>query len=168
MTTTTPAGGFLRATFARLARMTEPASGGTINTARRGIFYASIIAAGLIGSLSFAQFADAASLIIDEPQRITSPAPELNAKFGTSVSVSGDRAIVGTELDAAYFFVRNNSDWVQDGLERTGMSGSGFGISVAISGDTAIVGTESHVAYISERDASGWPQQGLELIGATN
>ena len=71
-------------------------------------------------------------------------------RFGCSVSISGDYAIVGAHQDddngsasgSAYVFQRSGSDWVEvDKLTASdGAKADKFGISVSISGDYAIIG----------------------------
>ena len=71
-------------------------------------------------------------------------------RFGTSVSISGDYAIVGTPFDddngtdtgSAYVFVRSGSTWSQQAklLPSDGAAEDFFGSSVSISGDYAILG----------------------------
>ena len=85
--------------------------------------------------------------------------------FGYSVSVSGNRAIVGTSAGAAYIFEQNASGvWGEVAiLKASDLSGTQglFGQSVAISGDYAVVGaygadgTPSGAAYIFHRDGEG-------------
>jgi hypothetical protein len=72
--------------------------------------------------------------------------------FGTSVAISGETVVVGTDGDdgpagndqgSAYVFVRSGGVWSQqqklENPDPTG--GEFFGISVAISGETIVVGT---------------------------
>jgi hypothetical protein len=94
--------------------------------------------------------------------------------FGSSVSVSGDRAIVGAPGEntggfgagAAYILERDSSGmWseVQKLQASDKQTGDIFGSSVSVSGDLAIVGAISEntggagagAAYIFERDSSG-------------
>jgi hypothetical protein len=97
-------------------------------------------------------------------------------RFGWSVSIDGDYAIVGTlNADAAYVFVRSGTSWSeQQILTATGVySGDRFGYSVGISGDYAIVGAEESSivafeagsAYIFVRSGTSWSQQ-AELIAS--
>ncbi|MFH1478783.1 MAG: putative Ig domain-containing protein [Candidatus Omnitrophota bacterium] len=97
--------------------------------------------------------------------------------FGSEVSISGDRAIVGATRgyhdrspDAAYIFRRVGNTWVEE--QELLASGGGFGQSVSISGDRVIVGApwtdyvegkSSGSAYIFEYDkvTSKWVQQKL-------
>ncbi len=98
-------------------------------------------------------------------------------RFGYSVSISGDYAIVGAYGDddngadsgSAYVFKRNGASWSQQAklTASDGAADDYFGFSVSISGDYAIVGTpydddygaESGSAYIFKRSGTSWPQQ---------
>jgi len=98
-------------------------------------------------------------------------------RFGESVAVSGDFAIIGTPHDdangassgSAYVFQFNGSNWVQQAklLPSDGEANEYFGSSVAISGDTAVIGTPwdddngnaSGSAYVFQFDGSNWVQQ---------
>ncbi len=99
--------------------------------------------------------------------------------FGTSVAISGDTAIVGSNGDdvaangnqgSAYVFVRAGSTWMQQAklLASDGAAGDTFGCSVAVDGDTAIVGARfdsigiasaQGSAYVFTRSGSTWTQQ---------
>jgi hypothetical protein len=97
-------------------------------------------------------------------------------RFGCSVSVSGDTAIVGAYLDSdnggssgsAYVFARSGSTWSQ-AAKLTPHDGAAldlFGLSVSVDGDTALVGApfdddsgmESGSAYVFSRSGSVWTQ----------
>lgn len=91
-------------------------------------------------------------------------------KFGVSVSISGDTAIVGANGDnSAYIFVRNNGVWSEEAKLTASDRGNRaeFGISVSISGDTAIVGaywdgqlgSDSGSAYIFIRNNGEWNEE---------
>lgn len=93
-------------------------------------------------------------------------------RFGHSVAISGDTAIVGATFEgsgatgvngnqsdngtpgsgAAYIFVRNGGVWTQQAYLKASNTGQAdyFGWSVAISGDTAVVG-----AYQEDSSATG-------------
>ena len=70
--------------------------------------------------------------------------------FGSSVSISGNYAIIGAPGDSinaidqgsAYIFVRQGNDWIQQAklVAGDGAADDAFGHSVAISGDFAVVG----------------------------
>jgi len=110
------------------------------------------------------------------------------ARFGVSVCVDGDYAIVGAYLEsmdasggnmlyaagAAYIFVRDGGTWVQQQklVASKRHAEAGFGYSVSISGSYAIVGAlyepynaleglsvfRAGAAYIFERSGTTWTQ----------
>ena len=95
-------------------------------------------------------------------------------RFGFTVAVSGNTAVIGARGDsgykgAAYVFVRQNGVWSQQ-AKLTASDGAAidvFGESVAISGDTAIIGApqdddggnNSGSAYVFIRTGTSWSQQ---------
>ena len=101
-------------------------------------------------------------------------------RFGRSVSISGDLAIVGSYLDddngsdsgSAYIFAPNDiapNNWDQQAklLASDGVASDHFGYSVSISGDYAIVGAYnsdggvngSGSAYIFKFNGTSWVEQ---------
>ncbi|MGB1037362.1 MAG: hypothetical protein ACPGYY_01865, partial [Bacteroidia bacterium] len=98
-------------------------------------------------------------------------------RFGYSVSISGDYAIVGAYQDddngtnsgSAYIFIRNGNSWSQQAklTASDGAANDQFGWGVSIDGDYAIVGAssdddagaESGSAYIFVRNGTSWSQQ---------
>ncbi len=100
-------------------------------------------------------------------------------RFGYSVSISGDYAIVGARLHdtngnldrgKAYIFKRSGTTWTQEAtlIASDGTAQSEFGFSVSISGDYAIVGANRHntngntnqgKAYIFKRNGTAWQQE---------
>ena len=98
-------------------------------------------------------------------------------RFGTSISISGDTAIVGaweedsdaTGVDgdegsnlapdsgAAYIFVRDGLDWVQQAYlkPQNTEAGDRFAISVSISGDLAIIGADRESSSATGIDGDG-------------
>jgi len=92
-------------------------------------------------------------------------------KFGCSVSLSGDYAIVGAydsgSSGSAYIFRRDEDVWVEQVKllpSYVGGNGENFGFSVFISGDYAIVGFDETIgeigsAYIFKRDGESWTEQ---------
>ncbi len=93
--------------------------------------------------------------------------------FGYSVSISGDRVIVGAPNDdsdtgSAYIWERGTSAWpVLETAKLTAeVDGGDFGSSVSISGDRAIVGADTS-AYIFERGTGGWPATETQKIEST-
>ena len=101
--------------------------------------------------------------------------------FGISVSISGDRAIVGGHssmqdgrfIGAAYIFERNGSGTWNEvvKLQSGGVAFDNFGHSVSISGDRAIVGahrdntggSDDGAAFIYERNSSGRWNQAMKV-----
>ena len=95
-------------------------------------------------------------------------------KFGYSVAVDGDIAVIGAYQDddngadsgAAYVFTRNDGVW-DDGVKLTASDGAAydnFGISVAVDGDTVVVGApgndgagaDSGSVYVFVKPTGGW------------
>ena len=94
-------------------------------------------------------------------------------RFGWSVAIDGDYAIIGAQLDddptdsgSAYIFKRSGTSWTQQSkLTASDAAATDyFGYSVAISGDYAIVGTfledaggtDAGAAYIFKRNVINW------------
>ncbi|MDO8749562.1 MAG: prepilin-type N-terminal cleavage/methylation domain-containing protein [Dehalococcoidia bacterium] len=126
--------------------------------------------------------APALSLWASAPQqsaKLTASDGAANDKFGYSVAISGDTAVVGARFDdfggnidqgSAYVFVRSGSAWSQQ-AKLTASDGAAydkFGGSVAISGDTIVVGafaadvggnTYQGSAYVFVRSGGAWSQQ---------
>ncbi|MCH7886446.1 MAG: T9SS type A sorting domain-containing protein [Candidatus Marinimicrobia bacterium] len=98
-------------------------------------------------------------------------------RFGFSVSISGDYAVVGAPFDddngtdagSAYLFKRTGTSWTQEAklLASDGAVEDSFGSSVSISGDYAVVGarcdddngTDSGSAYLFKRTGTSWTQE---------
>jgi len=109
--------------------------------------------------------------------KLTASDAAVEDRFGDSVSVSGDTAVVGAWKDddggessgSAYVFTRSGSTWT----EQAKLTASDaavedlFGRSVSVSGDTAVVGSSfdddagesSGSAYVFTRSGSTWTQQ---------
>ncbi len=79
-------------------------------------------------------------------------------RFGNSVAISGDYAIIGTEKDddngnesgSAYIFVRNGTNWIQQAkltANDDGVMADKFGIAVSISNKNVIVGCDAPKSY---------------------
>ena len=97
-------------------------------------------------------------------------------KFGFSVSISGNNAIIGafsdydngSYLGSAYIFEKVGETWTQTAklLASDGVAEDEFGFSVSISGNTAIIGSErdddngdaSGSAYIFQKADGTWAQ----------
>jgi hypothetical protein len=90
-----------------------------------------------------------------------------NDRFGTSVALNGDKALIGAVLDvtgksivgSAYVFTRDQSNWIEQDklLAADGDSLDNFGNSAALSSATALVGN-----WIDTVD--GNPEQGSVYI----
>ncbi|WP_276258273.1 FG-GAP repeat protein [Haloglomus litoreum] len=100
-------------------------------------------------------------------------------RFGYTVALDGDTAVVGAYLDedpngggagSAYVFVRSGTTWSQQAklLPTDGETNDRFGFAVAVDGDTAVVGTSndgdpngpgSGSAYVFVRSGTTWTQQ---------
>jgi len=102
---------------------------------------------------------------ITESQKLTASDAAAGDLFGSSVSVSGDTAIVGAEAnEAAYIFERNpvTGVWSQTAKLTASDAAAGdlFGSSVSVSGDTAIVGAPREFgqgsAYVFVKPGTGW------------
>ncbi|MGD8500126.1 MAG: FG-GAP repeat protein [Phycisphaerales bacterium] len=113
-----------------------------------------------------------------EDVKLTSSDAMGGDKFGYSVSISGEHAIIGALFDdchanndsgSAYVFWRDGESWTQQAklVPRDGYVADQFGNSVSIDGDYAIVGAElndekggqSGSAYIFKRDGTSWAQE---------
>jgi hypothetical protein len=106
--------------------------------------------------------------------KLTASDGAANDSFGSSVSISGDYAVVGAHSDdggtgSAYVFHWDGSNWTQQAklMASDGAAGDYFGRPVSISGDRIIIGaymdddngTESGSAYIFVRSGASWTQQ---------
>ncbi|HEV2472598.1 MAG TPA: FG-GAP repeat protein [Chthonomonadales bacterium] len=95
--------------------------------------------------------------------------------FGTSVSISGNLAVVGSPLahnntGAAFVFIRSGSSWTMDAelTAADGASGDYFGWSVATSGTAIAVSAvnrnqQAGAVYVFTGSGSSWSQQ-AEII----
>ena len=111
-----------------------------------------------------------------EQAKITASDGAAGNRFGRSVAISGDYAVVGAFLDddagsesgSAYIFKRDGTAWTEQAkiTASDGATGDCFGESVAISGDYVVVGAwtggvawEPGSAYIFKRDGTTWEEQ---------
>ena len=116
----------------------------------------------------------AGALSWDTETKITSSDAATGDRFGWSVSISGDYAIVGAYLDddngadsgSAYIYFRDNGVWTQQAklTASDGAAGDYFGVSVSISGDIAVIGawrdnSDTGAAYVFTRSGTAWSQQ---------
>ena len=73
-------------------------------------------------------------------QRLTPGGGKDNDRFGWSVDISGDYALVGAiNAGKAYLFHFNGSEWATPDIDQ-GITSYSFGQSVAVDGDTRLVG----------------------------
>lgn len=103
-----------------------------------------------------------------------------NDKFGVSVAISGDTAVIGAYLSgpsdtgAAHFFDRSSGAWTYYGnVTALGVAANDFyGYSVALSGNTAVIGAwgDDHLpgpvvdagsAYVFVRSGTSWMAEGV-------
>jgi hypothetical protein len=118
--------------------------------ARRSLLVACVVASVL--SLPAASKANAS-----QEAMLTAAAGTAEAKFGISVSISGDTAVVGApdegEAGAAYVFTRSDGIWTERAtlVAPVRASGDKFGFNVAIAGDTAVVGAPNVDRTIPDR-----------------
>jgi uncharacterized protein involved in tellurium resistance len=100
-----------------------------------------------------------------------------NDRFGWSVSLSGDTALIGAPFDddngvlsgSAYVFIRNGTTWTQQAKLLANDNGTDdrFGQSVSLSGDTALIGAyydsdngvRAGAVYVFTRTGATWTQQ---------
>ncbi|MEA3476911.1 MAG: T9SS type A sorting domain-containing protein, partial [Bacteroidota bacterium] len=117
-------------------------------------------------------------------QKITPDDIQLGDLFGSSVSVSGDKLLIGAKgaddnVGAAYIYTNDGTQWVQEArLTPLNYIGSEpyFGISVGLDGNYAIIGAslddsggnKSGAAFIFYNDGNSWSQQAKLLSGDVN
>ncbi len=121
-------------------------------------------------------FRDNGSAWVEE--KLTASDGAANDFFGSSVSISGDTAVIGALGDgdngansgSAYVFRDNGSAWVEEKLTASdGAAEDLFGNSVAIAGDTAVIGAiwdddngdKSGSAYVFSDSGSTWVETKL-------
>lgn len=108
--------------------------------------------------------------------KLTASDGDALSKFGGSVSISGDLALIGAHGDfdngqfsgSAYVFRFDGANWIEEAkiLASDGEASDQFGISVAISGDTAFVGaltddpgTQAGSVYVFEFNGASWVEE---------
>ena len=98
-----------------------------------------------------------------------------NDYFGSSVSLSDGRAVVGapqhlsSKPGAVYVFIRKGATWTQEAelAASDGVAGDGFGFNVALFGDRVLAGAQfatthfeqAGAAYVFAFDGTTWSQQ---------
>ena len=114
-------------------------------------------------------------LVIDptwtQQQQLTASDGVAQGGFGSSISVSGDTALIGAPYrnsfeGAVYVFVRTGGVWSQQQklTASDGAANDEFGWSVSVSGDTAVIGAYRKyglhgAVYVFLRSAGIWSQQ---------
>jgi len=121
-------------------------------------------------------------------QKLTASDGVASDRFGCSVSLSGDTALIGAEDEydsfylsgSAYVFTRSGTTWTQQAKLTAADAAAGdyFGSSVSLSGDTALIGAyyggdsgvDSGSAYVFTHSGATWAQQAklTPSDGATN
>jgi len=109
--------------------------------------------------------------------KLTASDGQAGDRFGGSVSMDGDYAIIGAYYDddngsnsgSAYIFKRDGASWSEQAKLTAGDGAANdyFGFSVSLAGDYAIVGAifddniagDEGSAYIFKRDGTSWSQQ---------
>ena len=113
-----------------------------------------------------------------EEAKFTASDGEGGEYFGYSVSLSGDRALIGAYNDSqngigsvgsAYIFYHDGSTWVEEAklTDGTGVGYHRFGWSVSLSGEYALIGSysdedlgpSSGSAYIFRYDGADWLEE---------
>lgn len=112
-----------------------------------------------------------------EAQKLLASSGAAGARFGTSVAVSGDTAVVGAEYairdgqftGAAYVFARDASGaWIEEAelVASDSIGQPNFGNAVAVDGDTVVIGAPFDgyrargSAYVYQRNPGGsWSEQ---------
>ncbi|MEA1053375.1 FG-GAP repeat protein, partial [Lamprobacter modestohalophilus] len=104
--------------------------------------------------------------------KLTRDGPQYSGKFGSSVALAGDTALIGAPYDndngsrsgAAYVFERSGTTWSQQAklTAGDGERDDVFGTAVSLDGDTALIGARgsgSGAAYVFKRSGTTWIQQ---------
>ena len=112
-----------------------------------------------------------------EQAKLTASDGAENDRFGYSVSIDGDTAVIGAISDednghnsgSAYVYVRSNGVWSEQAklTASDGASSDDFGLSASIDGDTAVIGaygdddngSNSGSAYVYVRSNGVWSEQ---------
>lgn len=108
---------------------------------------------------------DGAGAWAEEAKLARPAAANVNARFGFSVAIEGDVAVVGAPLPltiagSAYVYTRSGGVWTLADTLSEGNVGDLFGSSVAISGDTIVVGARygetGGAAYVFRQSGMTW------------
>ena len=124
---------------------------------------------GLVLACGIVTYAASAQTVEHETQKLLASDGVAQDLFGWSISISGDRAIVGSShADAAYMFERVSGVWTEVAklTASHGIPGVAFGTTVSVSGDTAVVGARDPydntvyggAAHVYERIGGVWTE----------
>jgi hypothetical protein len=110
-------------------------------------------------------------IVYEQTDKLNASDAAAGAKFGISIAVDGDLAIVGAEgadddVGAAYVMLRAGDQWNEEAKlsPADAPADALFGCAVAIDGDYAAVGAKGDdfskgAVYIFKRDSMVWTQQ---------
>jgi len=120
-----------------------------------------------------------------EPNKLLASDGAASDYFGSSVSVSGEVAVVGAFLDdnangttagSAYVFRWNGTSWVEQRklVASDGAAGDEFGYSVSVSGNVVVVGackdddngSNSGSAYVFRWNGTSWVEEPNKLLAS--
>ena len=128
------------------------------------------------GDSSDANFTIAHIIPANQIAKLTASDPQADDRFGISVAVSGNVAVVGAYLEdsggsdagAAYVFEQIGGAWTEVAklTASDAQAGDRFGFSVAVSGGVALVGadgedsggTDAGAAYVFEKSGGAWTE----------
>ncbi len=113
-------------------------------------------------------------------KKLTVLYPASGDRFGWSVSLTSDTALVGVPYDddkgkdsgSVYVFNQSGATWNEQAKLTAGAAGDNFGHAVSLSGTIALVGaphakgkvTNSGAVYAYKRSGSSWSKQKLEAL----
>ncbi|MBK8988316.1 MAG: hypothetical protein IPM39_19985 [Chloroflexi bacterium] len=135
-----------------------------------------IVLTVLLPSVIFARYQPAqADPMVTETVQLTAPDANPQARFGLSVAISGDTAVIGAPAATnnaiptgeVYLFTYDGSDWLEsDKLLPSAVGDTYFGFSVAVDDDTIAVGApysssgtnNSGAVYVFAADGGGWSE----------
>ncbi len=120
---------------------------------------------GALGGAAYVFVFDGTTWI--EQAKLTPADQKRSGYFGTSVSLSGDRALVGSTganggKGAAYVFAFDGAAWTQEAklTAGDGESSDGLGVSVSLAGDRALAGSQlARAAYVFISRGASWSQE---------
>ncbi|UCG17078.1 MAG: hypothetical protein JSV19_03410, partial [Phycisphaerales bacterium] len=116
---------------------------------------------------------------LDESAKLLASDPAGNDRFGNSIAIYGDTAMIGADWDdnaggnnagAAYAFVHSGGVWTEQTKLTASDAAAGdiFGASVSVFGNTAVIGaalddhtggTDAGAAYVFVRSDGVWTEQ---------